>query len=399
MSSELDAPAQAGFIPLCVPEIRGNEWLYVKACLDSGWVSSVGGFVDRFEGAMADRMGVKRAVATVNGTAALHVALRVAGVEAGDEVVVSTLTFIAPANAVRYLGAWPVFMDAEPRYWQLDVAKLTSFLRQGCDRGAGGLRNRATGRKVKALLPVHILGHPVDMDPLMALAGEFQLPVIEDATEALGAAYHGKPVGSHGDLACFSFNGNKIITTGGGGMIITNDEVLANKAKYLTTQAKDDPVEYRHEQIGYNYRLTNMAAAVGVAQMEMLDQYVAAKRRIAARYAQALGDLPGLTCMAEADWADRNAWMFTVRVDLETFGVGSRALLQHLHTFGIQSRPLWQPLHRSGSQAGAMAWQVTIADQLHAECLSLPCSVGLTESQQDRVITCVRSAASWLAHA
>ena len=390
MSFEPGAPASAGLVPLSVPELRGNEWRYVKECLDTGWVSSVGSYVDRFEAAMARQTGVQRAVATVNGTAALHVALRLAGVEPGDEVVVSTLTFIAPANAVRYLGAWPVFMDAEPHYWQMDVAKLAGFLKEGCSRSDGGLRNRQTGRRVRALLPVHILGHPVDMDPLLDLARHYELAVVEDASEALGATYKGRPVGSHGDIAGFSFNGNKIITTGGGGMIATNNAAWADRAKYLTTQAKDDPLEYRHDEIGYNYRLTNLAAALGVAQMEQLDEYVAAKRRIAARYAGALRGLPGLTCLAEAPWACSTFWMFTVRIAAEAFGMGSRDLLHRLQQQGIQSRPLWQPMHLSKSQTGAMAWEVTVADRLHAECLSLPCSVGLRTDEQERVIAAIQ---------
>lgn len=393
MSFEPGAPAGAGGIPLSVPELRGNEWRYLKECLDTNFVSSVGPFVGRFEAAMAGRIGVRHAVATVNGTAALHVALRVAGVEAGDEVVVSTLTFIAPANAVRYLGAWPVFMDAEPRYWQMDVTKLAAFLAEGCSHSAGVLRNRRTGRRIRALLPVHILGHPVDMDPLLELARRYQLAVIEDASEALGALYKSRPVGSQGDIACFSFNGNKIITTGGGGMIVTNRADWADKAKYLTTQAKDDPLEYRHNEIGYNYRLANLAAALGVAQMELLDDYVAAKRRITAYYTAAFRDVPGLTCISEADWAASTFWLFTVRIDRARFGLGSRELLKFLAGRDIQSRPLWQPMHRTDAQAGAMAWQCEVADQVCAECLCLPSSVGLTESQQEAVIAAIQAAA------
>jgi perosamine synthetase len=392
MSFEPGAPAAVGAIPLSVPEVQGHEWHYIKECLDTGWVSSVGSYVDRFEAALAARIGAQHAVATVNGTAALHVALRVAGVEPGDEVVVSTLTFIAPANAVRYLGAWPVFMDAEPRYWQMDVAKLAGFLAEGCAQVAGVLRNRRTGRRVRALLPVHILGHSVDMVPLLELARRYELPVIEDASEALGACYRGQPVGSHGDIACFSFNGNKIITTGGGGMITTNRAAWASQAKYLTTQAKDDPLEYRHEEIGYNYRLTNLAAAMGVAQLERLDEFVAAKRRIAGRYAAAFRAVPGLAGMEQAEWAQSTYWLYTVRICPERFGMNSRELLRVLGQRGIQSRPLWQPMHASGAQAGAMAWEVAVADQLCAECLSLPSSVGLTVAQQDAVIEAVLAA-------
>ena len=264
------APPAVDAIPLSVPEIRGNEWRYVKECLDTNWVSSVGAYVDRFEQMVAQQAETKHAVATVNGTAALHVALMVAGVQPEDEVLVSTLTFIAPVNAIRYVGAWPVFIDAEPTYWQMDPARVVEFLEQGCRWNDGALYNRRTGRRVTAVIPVHILGHPVDIDPIMAVARKFGLKVIEDATEGLGATYKGRSLGCLGDIACFSFNGNKIITTGGGGMIVTDNEEWARKAKYLTTQAKDDPIEYVHGEVGYNYRLTNLLAAVGCAQMEQL---------------------------------------------------------------------------------------------------------------------------------
>ncbi|HYR59424.1 MAG TPA: aminotransferase class I/II-fold pyridoxal phosphate-dependent enzyme, partial [Chthoniobacteraceae bacterium] len=195
MRNEPGAPSAAGFIPLCVPSIRGNEWKYLKDCLDTGWVSSAGSYVDRFERELARRAGTPHAVAAVNGTSALHVALLVAGVEPDDEVLVSTLTFIAPANAVRYANAWPVFIDAEPDFWQMDPARAAEFLRERCERRDGALRNRRTGRRVKAIIPVHILGHPADMDPILALAREFDLAVIEDATESLGARYRERPVG------------------------------------------------------------------------------------------------------------------------------------------------------------------------------------------------------------
>ena len=391
--SEPGARASGSGIALCVPEIGGNEWSYVKDCLDTGWVSSVGAYVDRFERSVADYVGTKFAVATVNGTSALHVALRVAGVEPGDEVLVSTLTFIAPANAIRYAGAWPVFIDAEPEFWQMDPQRVADFLEKECVWSGGALRNRATGRRVKALLPVHILGHPVDLDPLLALARKFGLPVIEDATECLGAGYRGARVGSGGDIACFSFNGNKIITTGGGGMLVTDHEGWATRAKYLTTQAKDDPVEYEHHEIGYNYRLTNIQAAIGCAQMEQLDGFIAAKRRIAAAYRTALAGVPGVTPMREAAWAASIAWLFTVRIEPAVFGCSSRELLAALAKESIQTRPLWQPMHRSAAHAGSPRVGGEIADALCAECLSLPCSAGLTNVEQERVTAAIEALA------
>jgi perosamine synthetase len=386
------APAPVGTVPLCVPELAGNEWAYVKECLDTGWVSSVGAFVDRFEAGFAARVGTRHAVATTCGTAALHVALQLAGVGPDDEVLVPALTFIAPANAVRYLGAWPVFVDVDPRHWQMDPERVADFLARGCTMRDGALRNRVTGRRVAAMLPVHLLGHPVDAAPLLALAAEHGLRVVEDATESLGARYRGTPVGHLGEMACFSFNGNKLLTTGGGGMLVTDDDRLAARARYLTTQAKDDAVEYVHRAVGYNYRLTNVLAAMGLAQLERMDAHLAAKRRIAARYAQALGDVPGLTPMAEAAWAESAFWMYTLTVDPDAFGMTARALMAELGRAGVQTRPLWQPLHRSPAHAGAYALPCPVADAVHARALSLPCSVGLTPADQDRVIAAIRAA-------
>lgn len=384
------APASAPFIPLCVPEIRGNEWAYVRECLDTGWVSSAGSFVERFESELARAAGTAHAVATVNGTAALHVALLLAGVEPDDEVIVSALTFVAPANAVRYAGAWPVFMDAEPDCFQMDVGRLREFLHDRCDVRDGTLHNRDTGRRVRALLPVHILGHPVDMDPLLELAREFGLPVIEDATESLGARYRGRPVGGLGDIGCFSFNGNKLLTTGGGGMLVTNDAGLAARARYLTTQAKDDAVEYVHGAVGYNYRLTNLLAAMGSAQLEQCDAFLASKRAIAARYNLGFAGVPGIRPMAEAPWARSAWWMYTILVDDRECGMDSRALMHALAQRDIQTRPLWQPLHRSPAHAGSPPADCPVAERLNRTALSLPCSVGLDVASQDRVIAAVR---------
>jgi perosamine synthetase len=380
------SPPPADFIPLIVPEIRGNEWKYVKECLDTNWVSSVGSYVDRFEKMAAQQAGTKYAVATVNGTAALHIALLLAGVQADNEVVVSSLTFIAPANAIRYVGAWPVFIDAEPRYWQINPDEVVDFLEKGCRWDGQELRNRRTGRRVKAILPVHILGHPADLDPILATAAKYSLPVIEDATEGLGARYCGKSLGSVGHVGCFSFNGNKIITTGGGGMIVTNNAEWAARAKYLTTQAKDDPIEYVHNVVGYNYRLTNVLAAIGCAQMEQLDTFVEAKREIARRYQESLAALPGIRLPEEAKWAYSTFWMYTVLIDEKESCIDSRELLRRLATCKIQARPLWQPIHRSPAHDPTGSPPCPNADALYAQAISLPCSVGLTAATQSRVI-------------
>jgi perosamine synthetase len=379
----------AELIPLSAPEICGNEWMYIKECLDTKWVSSVGGYVDRFERMVADRTGARYAVATVNGTAALHIALLLSGVEADDEVLVSTLTFIAPANAIRYVGAWPVFVDSEPRYWQICPDRVGQFLETDCEWDGRALRNRHTGRRVKAILPVHILGHPVDLEPILALAAKYALPVIEDATEGLGALYRGRSLGTAGQIGCFSFNGNKLITTGGGGMLVTNSAELAARARYLTTQAKDDQLEYIHNTVGYNYRLTNLQAAMGCAQMEQLDRFVAAKREIAARYKEALGEILGIRLPEEADWASSTYWMYTILIDDAVSPVGSRELLRELGALNIQARPLWQPIHRSPAHAKSPSASCPNADTLYRQGVSLPCSVGLSRSDQEYVTQAV----------
>ena len=377
------------FIPLCVPEIRGNEWKYIKECLDAGWVSSVGSYVDKFEQAVAGAAGRKYAVATTNGTSALHISLLLAGVCPGEEVLVSNLTFIAPANAVRYVGAYPVLIDAEPDFWQMDIELVERFL-SGCRRSDKGVFNAVTGRRIAAIVPVHALGHPVDIVRLSALAEEFGIPIVEDATESLGALINGQPVGARGVCACYSFNGNKILTTGGGGMIVTDNADFAERGKYLTTQAKDDPVEYIHGEIGYNYRLTNLQAAMGCAQVEKLGEYVDRKRKIAQCYTQELSGIRGLEPMREAAGIRSSYWMFTMLVNLEKFGRDSRSLLKALSGEKIQSRPLWQPLHLSPVHRDCQVIGGSVSERLYREGLSLPCSVGLSQENQERVIRVVR---------
>ena len=349
--------------------------------------------MDRFEKEFAERVGTRFAVAMASGTAALHIAALVSGVEPGDEVVAPAVTFIAPLNAMRYAGAWPAVVDVEPDFWQMDPEQVRRFLVEDCERRGGALVNKRTGRRVRALMPVDILGHPVDLDPVHALAEEFSLTVIEDATESLGARYKDRPLGQRSPVTCFSFNGNKLITTGGGGMLVCDDERVAKRARYLATQAKDDPLEYVHGTVGYNYRLTNVLAAMGCAQLEQIDQFVAKKRAIASRYAEAFRDVPGITPMREAPWAFSAFWLFTVLVDEEKFGSDSRALLRRLADAKIQARPLWQPMHRSEAHRGAWSRACPVAESIHARALSLPCSVGLSDGDQERVIAAVRAAA------
>jgi perosamine synthetase len=382
---EPGAPTPQDVIPLCVPEIRGNEWKYIKDCLDTNWVSSVGSYVNRFEQGIAEYLGVKHAVATVNGTAALHIALLVAGVKQDHEVLVPNITFVAPVNAVRYVGAWPVLIDIDPNFWQMDSQKVVDFIEEECVWKEGELINRGTGRRVKAILPVHILGHPVDMTPIQKIAKKYNLTIIEDATESLGATYKDRPVGTLGDIACFSFNGNKIITTGGGGMIVTENAQWAEKARYLTTQAKDDPLEYIHNEIGYNYRLTNIQAAMGVAQLENLGEFIARKREISDRYKEALENIPGINPMEEASYAKSIYWMSTVLIDDLITGVSSRNLLQILEESKIQTRPLWCPMHGLRMYQNAQTYKIEHSERIYKQALSLPSSVGLNRESQSRV--------------
>jgi perosamine synthetase len=391
MSFEPGAVSSSDVIPLSVPEIRGNEWKYVKECLDTNWVSSAGPFVDRFEKQLAGYVGTNYAVAVVNGTAALHLALIIAGIKPGDEVLVPALTFVAPINAVSYVGGTPVFIDVEPKHWQIDTNKLEQFLRAECTLVDGELKNRATGRRVRAILPVHVLGHPCDMDSILELARLFDLKIIEDATESLGARYKGRMVGSDGDVACFSFNGNKVITTGGGGMLVTNDREVAEKARYLSTQAKDNPIEYIHEHVGYNYRLTNIQAAIGCAQMELLDSYIETKRRIFATYNDAFAEMGGVEFQKESHNAFSICWISTATIDPSRFPCNSRALIGHLANRKIQTRPLWHPVYSLRPYASCQSYKVEVADFLYERAVSLPSSVGLTIEQQQRVIEGVKS--------
>lgn len=373
--------------PLSIPALSGNEWNYVKECLDTGWVSSVGKFVTRFETEIAEAVGTKAAVATSCGTAALHLALIAAGVEDGDEVIMPTLTFIASGNAVRYLGAFPVFMDVDPNHWQLDPQKLADFLSKECSMVNGELRNKKTDRRVKALMPVHLLGHPCPMTPLLELAREHGLIVVEDSAEALGSFYRGKPAGSLGALAALSFNGNKIITAGGGGMLVTDRQELADRARYLSTQARDDAFEYTHNEVGFNYRLTNLAAAVGVAQLECLPAYVEEKRQIASTYQTALGQRQGVTFQAEAEWARSNFWLSAALIDENHLGLSSRQLMHALREVAIESRPLFQPLSSLPPFAGTQAFRVEVAPRICSQALCLPSSIGLGQERQAQVIS------------
>jgi len=364
------------------PRFAGREWDYVKECLDTGWVSSAGAYVDRFERLLAERCGVARAVAVVNGTAGLHAALLLAGVEPGDEVLVPALTFVATANAVVHAGAVPHFVDSDPVTLGLDPKRLEDHLTETAAPGPGGPINRATGRHIRAVVPVHVFGHPVAMDALNAVAARWHLTVIEDATEALGSLYHGRPAGALARLAVLSFNGNKIITTGGGGAILTDDPALADAAKHLTSTAKrPHPWAFEHDEVGYNYRLPNLNAALGCAQLEQLDTFLAAKRRLAALYHERLAGLPGIEPVIEPPGCTGNYWLNAVKVP---DAAARDALLAACHGAGLLARPAWALMSGLPMYAACPSAELPVAEELAARLVCLPSGAGLLEGDREQ---------------
>ncbi|MDA1219912.1 MAG: DegT/DnrJ/EryC1/StrS family aminotransferase, partial [Chloroflexi bacterium] len=294
----------------------------------------------------------------------------------------------------RYVGAWPVFIDAEPTYWQMDPEKVQDFLDNECRWLDGRLVNKTTGRRVKAILPVHILGHPCDIDYIREVAQKYDLAIIEDATESLGAKYKGRMVGQLGDIACFSFNGNKLITTGGGGMIVTDNEPWAERARYLTTQAKDDPVEYYHSEIGYNYRLTNIQAAMGVAQMEQIEDFITQKKIIARIYNESFLNLEAVTLLPAQAFATPVYWLYTILLDQASTLAERKDFIRKLNDNGIGARPLWHTLHDLPPYRDCQAFQIEHGVRLYERGVSLPSSVGLTEQDQQKCIAIVRKSLS-----
>ena len=389
-SAEAGAEAGAAPIPLSEPTLGGNEWAYVRECLKTGWVSSAGAFVDRFESELARYVGSAHAVAVINGTAGLHTALQVAGVGSDDEVLVPSLSFIAAANAVRYCGAYPVFMDVDPGSWQLDPVKVVEFLESRCRTEDGKCTNASSGRSVRAILPVHVLGLTCDMESIAEAGARFGLAIVEDAAEGLGARYRGRHVGTFGQVGVFSFNGNKTVTSGGGGMIVTDDSELARRALYLTTQAKDDPKEYVHGEIGYNYRLSNLQAALGLAQLEQADRFIARKREIASAYRAAFEDIPGITAMPEPDGVEATFWLYTILLGPETSAPDRRAVIDRLNRDGVGARSLWHPVHTLPPYAASESYRVEHSTAIFKRAISLPSSSGMSDETLDRCIAICR---------
>jgi perosamine synthetase len=364
----------AGSAVLHEPQFNGNEWKYLKECLDSTFVSSVGKFVDRFESDLAAYTGAKHAVAVVNGTSALHIALLLAGVRRDDEVLVPALTFVATANAVSYCGATPHFVDSEERTLGLDPNALREYLQSISEIRSGQCVNRNTGRVIRALVPMHVFGHPVDIEGVMAVAGDFHLALVEDAAESLGSTYQERHMGTFGLMGALSFNGNKTITTGGGGAIITNDSVLAKHAKHLTTTAKvPHGWDSAHDEIGYNYRMPNVNAALGCAQLEQLPDFLGAKRRLFECYQTAFAGIPQLDIVVESEGCKSNYWLQTLMLD-ESISEQKDAILAATNDAGIQTRPVWMPMHQLVPYQGCPKMELPVAKSLVRRLINLPSS-------------------------
>jgi aminotransferase in exopolysaccharide biosynthesis len=356
------------------PRFTGNEWLYVKACLDSTYVSSVGAFVDRFEADLAAYTGAAHAIAVVNGTAALQVALRLAGVERGDEVLLPALTFVATASAVVQAGATPHFLDSEPRTLGLDPNAARDYVRTIVEMRGGVAVNRATGRAIRAIVPMHTFGHPADIDGVLALAREFNLAVVEDAAESLGSTTRGRHTGTFGLLGTLSFNGNKTITTGGGGAILTNDAAIARRAKHLTTTAKvGHPWAFVHDEVGYNYRMPNLNAALGCAQLEQLPALVEAKRALFRKYSAAFADVAGVQVFEEPSGARSNYWLQTLVLD-EAVALQRDRILAASHDAGLKCRPAWTLMHRLAPYRECPRMSLDVAESLERRIVNMPSS-------------------------
>lgn len=353
-------------IPLCIPQIEGNELKYVEDCIKTNWVSSVGSYVDLFEKKFSEFVGSKNAVVTMNGTAALHLALLTLGIGKGDEVIVPSMTFISPVNTIRYVGAEPVFCDVCRDTFVMDAERLEELITP----------------RTKAIIPVHIYGHPADMDKIVQIAKKHNLFVVEDATESLGALYKGRMAGTMGDIGCYSFNGNKLITTGAGGMLVTDDDSLAKRAKFLSTQTKVTLPNkaFYHPEVGYNFRMPNLLAAFGVAQLENIDGYICKKIEHAKLYNELLGNIAGLTLPCQHEGVRNCYWLYSVIIE-DDFGISRDEVIEKLSQNGIESRPFFMPVHDMPPYKGSRCGSLDVTQELYKKGLNLPSSVGLTEKE------------------
>jgi perosamine synthetase len=369
--------------PLHTPAFEGNEWAYVKECLDTGWVSSAGSYVDQFERSLESFTGVDHAVAVVNGTAALHVALRCSGVQAGDEVLVPALTFVATANAVSYCGAIPHFVDSSRTTLGVDPHRLRAYLDEIAVRERGVTINKKTRRPIRAVLAMHTFGHPVDLDPLVDVCQTYDLELVEDAAEALGSFYRDRHVGGAGRVSTLSFNGNKIITTGGGGAILTNDEALAEEMRHLTTTAKaPHRWDYWHDKVGYNYRLPNINAALGCAQIEQMPSFLERKRDLAYRYIDAFEQVEGVSVFEEPSFAKSNYWLNAILLD-DDYASFRDDLLDRSHDAGYLTRPVWRLMASLPMYEACPSMDLPVASSIARRLINLPSSSTLTPHHVD----------------
>jgi pyridoxal phosphate-dependent aminotransferase EpsN len=368
-------------IYLSVPHMGPSEEGYVHEAFASNWMSTVGPNLDAFERTFAARIG-RPAVALGSGTGALHLGLRLLGVGPGDEVIVPTLTFVASVNPICYLGARPVFVDSDPSTWMLDPARLEKALAE----------RSARGQPTKAVMPVHLYGQSADMDPILEICGRHGIPVIEDAAEALGTTYKGKPAGSLGDVGAFSFNGNKIITTTGGGMLVSRRADWVEKARFWSQQARDPGIAYHHTEMGYNYRMSNVLAGIGRGQLEVLDERVRQRRAVAFRYRDAFADLPGVTFMPQAPYGLHTNWLSCFLVDGERCRADRDAVIAALAELNIEARPLWKPMHLQPLYERCERHGGEVAAALFRQGICLPSSSSLDPEDQDLVIATVREA-------
>jgi len=368
---------------LSPPHLSGLEQQFVADAFASNWVTPLGPHVDAFESEFAAAVGARYAVALSSGTAGLHLALLLAGVGPGDEVFASTLTFVASVNPVVYLGAMPVFVDSERASWNMDPALLAEALEARAQRGT----------LPRAVVITHLYGQSADIDPILAACARFDVALIEDAAEALGASYKGKAPGTFGATGVFSFNGNKIITTAGGGMLVSEDPTLIAHARKLATQARDPAPHYEHSEVGFNYRMSNILAAIGRGQLQMLEARVQARRKNFAFYAEALGDLPGIDFMPEASWGRHTRWLTTLTIEPDAFGADREAVRTALDAAGIEGRPVWKPMHLQPLFAGSTLIGANgVADDLFRRGLCLPSGSNLSHTDRERVVAVIRQA-------
>lgn len=382
------------FIPLSVPNLKGFEKDYVLDAVNSEWISTSGSYVDLFEKDMASYLNVNNTVACQSGTAALHLALKLCGVSKDCEVIVPTLTFIASVNPIKYLNAQPIFMDCDNTL-NMDLDKLENFLSKECALTFKGLVNKKTKNYIKAIVVVHVFGNMIDMERLISLSEKYNLKVVEDACEAVGSyvlngKYKNKFAGTIGDFGVFSFNGNKIITTGGGGMIYCNDDTLLQKAKYLSTQAKDDTLNYIHNEVGYNYRMTNLQAAVGVAQLKSLEEFISIKEQNYYIYKEYLDNIKGLQLLDFNSHSRNNYWFYSLIVNPNEYGLTNIELMQKLTTENIETRPIWSLIHTQIPYKNNQNYKIEKAVSYQNQVLNLPCSTNLTKEQIIYVILTIQ---------